>query len=188
MAELKQNLKGSRLSALEIKGLTGWHETMIEDYLDIIENLTVIAETVDLSMLLVPTAVENNVSTFDATGQVKDSGTGITKVSLKISPIVENNVLSMASDGDMKDSGIPKDNVSIKVVGGTLDNILTVDSDNDMKDSGVGISKVSLKIVGGVENNLTTIDASGDMKDSGSSIIDIENRSTRRSYFYGRLF
>ena len=122
-----------------------WSSAMVEDYLNIFENLVLLAGGVDDAVPGVPGADEDNVVVFDENGDIKDSGTGIDEVSLKVISGTVDNLLTVDSDGDMKDSGVAIDTVSLKVIGGTEDNILTVDTDGDMKDSGDSISGIETR-------------------------------------------
>ena len=81
-----------------------WSPAMIEDYLNIFENLFLLAGGVDDAVPGLPGAIEDNIPVFDSDGDLKDSGVAIDEVSLKVVGGTENNILILDADGDMKDS------------------------------------------------------------------------------------
>ena len=50
MASIQEQLESLVLSATEVKGLTNWPDAMVEDYLNIIRNLIIIASSTDVNV------------------------------------------------------------------------------------------------------------------------------------------
>jgi len=50
MANIQEQLESLVLSATEVKGLTNWPDAMVEDYLNIIRNLIIIASSTDINV------------------------------------------------------------------------------------------------------------------------------------------
>ena len=66
MAEVANRLRGLVLSATELSAMTDWPSALIEDYLNIIENLILIAESLDIE---IQKKLEETATDF-ATGSV----------------------------------------------------------------------------------------------------------------------
>lgn len=104
---------------------------MIEDYLNLLENIVLLAGAADDSATKVPTADEDNIFVADANGDLKDSEVSINQVS-GIARITSDTTLT-PKDGTAfvdTDSG----NITITLVGevGEFHRIVNVGSSNNV--------------------------------------------------------
>ena len=164
MASITEQLTSLILSANDLKDLTGWPDSMIEEWLNILRNIVVIASETDLNVdqVVINTAdiadlqvdkadkvnpaVLNNIVTQEANGNILDSGVAISVISDNTTAIGNN-------DSDITDLQNDKANI---IATPTTNAIVTQTAGGDIQDSTVLISDLDTLVGTGNPNGVTT--------------------------------
>jgi len=120
MASVRDRLESLVLSANDLSALTGWPDAMIEDYLNILRNIILVATSTDIN----DTQIEvnkNNIATNTTeiginstdissnTAGIGDNSTDISTLQSgkanKSAPATTNNIATLSGSGDLQDGG-----------------------------------------------------------------------------------
>lgn len=141
MADIVGQLQGFILSATELKAMTDWPDALVEDYLDLIRNIILVAS-------------ETDVNTGQIDQNTTDIGTNATNISTNTTNIGTNttNIGNNASDiTDLQDDKADK-NIPV-----TVNNIAVLDATGNLDDSGVITGNlVTLDFAGNPNGNVTS--------------------------------
>ena len=145
MASIQEQLESLVLSATEVKGLTNWPDAMVEDYLNIIRNLIIIASSTDINVNQI---VQN---TQDIAQNASDIAANAANIDQNSADIAANaaNISQNSSDiaANTSDIGDLQTDKADKITGGTDDAIVIQDAAGNIDDSTVLISDL-VPIVG----------------------------------------
>ena len=114
MASVSDRLDSLVLSSADIKSLTGWPDPMIEDYLNILRNIILVASSTDindeqieanrLAIIALAVLVDDNADAITLLiDAVDDLETGKAD---KIIPATVNNLSTLSASGNLQDSGV----------------------------------------------------------------------------------
>ena len=128
MASIQEQLESLVLSATEVKDLTSWPDAMVEDYLNIIRNLIIIASSTDINI----DQIEQN--TQDIAQNAADIAQNAADIATNAAAIAANASSITDLQNDKAD----------KITGGTNDAIVIQDATGNIDDSTVLISDLTM--------------------------------------------
>ena len=140
-------------------------------------------------------AVTGNFATFDASGNVHDSGTkpadfltahqDITGKADKVTGATSGNFASLDENGNLTDSGSKAADFAAaghthsdkadKVQSATDGDLAGLDSNGNLTDSGVAASSVMQKVASATANDFAKLNASGEVVDAGYGLASDQN-------------
>ncbi len=147
MASITEQLNSLILSAGDVKELTGWSDAMIEEWLNILRNIVLLASTADVNV----DQIEQNTS--DISTNSGNISTNTTNISTNTTNITNNAGNISTNSGDITNLQNNKANI----IGLPTDNAIVIQTlGGDIQDSGDLISDL-VPIVGtGNPNGVVT--------------------------------
>ncbi len=129
MANLEAELRGLLLTATELKNLSGWPDSLVEDYLNLVENLITVATAVDADSEDIGD-ITQQISVID--GRVGKLKAMIGNIGINAAQIAENteNIINLDNMINVFSGTINKNKAKINNIINMIENMLQLQATN----------------------------------------------------------